>query len=756
MTKETGNESSQMPNTHRAMYECARAFEQALDEKQMLQRVCDIFVEVCGFRTVWIGDIGPEPHKTIRLIAQAGSVDALAENKFASAEAYSDDTASIALRTGKRCRSHNALSLLIKSEDRLFGVITFSADNPTQFEPNAIEGLDIFSNLLARELADLRSQRQRLETEETLREQESGLRQLIDAIPQHILILSPDGLPLFRNKANHDYHGLTLEEIQSPDTALKSIHPDDVRRVLLEANRGHSGKVPFETQFRMRRKDGQFRWFLIRHSPLRDQHGNIVRWYSSATDIEALKQTTQELERTEKELQQVIDLAPQHVAVLAADGSRVYMNQVGLKYLGLALDEWRDDKLRVDFVHPDDRERALNEPKDDFLTGRPHEIEMRLRRNDGTYRWFLFRLNPLRDEQGQITRWYAAGTDIEDRKHTEERLHHENIALREEIDKASMFEEIVGASPALQAVLSRVSKVAPTDSSVLLTGETGTGKELVARAIHRHSRRSSRAFVSVNCAAIPRDLIASELFGHEKGSFTGALQRRVGKFELAEGGTIFLDEIGELPTETQIALLRVLQEREFDRVGGNQPIRVEVRVIAATNRDLEASIAAGAFRRDLFYRLNVFPIEIPPLRERKEDIPMLVEYFIDRYARKTGKRMRSIDKKTLELLQSYSWPGNIRELQNIIERSVIVCETEIFSVDQSWLSVRSSQAQPGRGPFSKGSTAQEKASIEAALAQTGGRISGSSGAAAILGVPPSTLESKIRSLKINKFRFKSG
>jgi transcriptional regulator with GAF, ATPase, and Fis domain len=262
--------------------------------------------------------------------------------------------------------------------------------------------------------------------------------------------------------------------------------------------------------------------------------------------------------------------------------------------------------------------------------------------------------------------------------------------------------------------------------------------------------------VSVNCAAIPRDLIASELFGHEKGSFTGALQRRVGKFELAEGGTIFLDEIGELPTETQIALLRVLQEREFDRVGGNQPIRVEVRVIAATNRDLEASIAAGAFRRDLFYRLNVFPIEIPPLRERKEDIPMLVEYFIDRYARKTGKRMRSIDKKTLELLQSYSWPGNIRELQNIIERSVIVCETEIFSVDQSWLSVRSSQAQSGRGPFSKGSTAQEKASIEAALAQTGGRISGSSGAAAILGVPPSTLESKIRSLKINKFRFKSG
>jgi transcriptional regulator with GAF, ATPase, and Fis domain len=314
----------------------------------------------------------------------------------------------------------------------------------------------------------------------------------------------------------------------------------------------------------------------------------------------------------------------------------------------------------------------------------------------------------------------------------------------------------VGASRALKAVLSRVSKVAPTDSTVLLTGETGTGKELVARAIHRRSRRSSRAFVSVNCAAIPRDLIASELFGHEKGSFTGALQRRVGKFELAEGGTIFLDEVGELPLETQVTLLRVLQEREFDRVGGNHAIRADVRVIAATNRDLEACVGAGVFRRDLYYRLNVFPIEIPALRERKDDIPMLVEYFIDRYARKTGKKMRGIDKKTLELLQSYSWPGNIRELQNIIERSVIVCETEIFSVDQSWLSVRSSPAQPGRQPFSRGAGAQEREEIEAALAQAGGRVSGSSGAAALLGVPASTLESRIRSLKINKFRFKSG
>jgi transcriptional regulator with GAF, ATPase, and Fis domain len=289
----------------------------------------------------------------------------------------------------------------------------------------------------------------------------------------------------------------------------------------------------------------------------------------------------------------------------------------------------------------------------------------------------------------------------------------------------------------------------------LITGDTGTGKELVARAIHRRSQRSSHAFVSVNCAAIPRDLIASELFGHEKGSFTGALQQRLGRFELAEGGTLFLDEVGELPMETQITLLRVLQEREFERVGGSQSIRADVRVIAATNRDLESAISSGAFRRDLYYRLNVFPIEIPTLAERKEDIPVLVEYFIDRYARKAGKKIRVIEKNTLELLQSYSWPGNIRELQNVIERSVIVCESETFSVDQSWLSLESPRARSANQPLAKLSTAQEKQKIEAALAESAGRVSGPSGAAAILGIPASTLESKIRSLKINKFRFKS-
>jgi len=345
---------------------------------------------------------------------------------------------------------------------------------------------------------------------------------------------------------------------------------------------------------------------------------------------------------------------------------------------------------------------------------------------------------------------------IADPKQSQERLEHENVALREGIDRASMCDKIVGTSAALQRVLSLVSKVAPTDASVLVTGETGTGKELVARAIHRQSRRSSRAFVSVNCAAIPRDLIASELFGHEKGSFTGAAQRRLGRFEMAEGGTIFLDEVGELPMETQIALLRVLQEHEFERVGGTRSIQTNVRVVAATNRNLQEAIAAGTFRSDLFYRLNVFPIEIAPLRERRGDIPVLVEYFIDRCARNVGKNIRGIEKNSLDLLQSYPWSGNIRELQNVIERSVIMCDTENFSVDETWLAQQPLASESkGQSGLSQKLAAQEREMIEAALSESGGQVFGPSGAAAMLGMARSTVESKIRTLRINKNRFKT-
>jgi len=344
--------------------------------------------------------------------------------------------------------------------------------------------------------------------------------------------------------------------------------------------------------------------------------------------------------------------------------------------------------------------------------------------------------------------------DIEDRKRDELRVTSENLALREDIDSSSMFEEIVGSSAALRRVLADVARVAPVDSTVLISGETGTGKELIARAIHKRSARASRALIRVNCAAIPPALIPSELFGHEKGAFTGATQRRLGRFEAADGGTILLDEVGELPPETQIALLRVLQEGEIERIGSSTPVRVDVRVLAATNRDLKAAVALGRFREDLYYRLNVFPVRLPPLRERLEDLPLLVEYLVQRYAAKIGKRLRQVSKSTLALLQSYSWPGNVRELQNVIERAVVLSDGETFLVDQSWLAGEAQRPTTPAGPLNGTIADREREMIEAALGQSGGRIAGPSGAAARLGIPRQTLDSKIVALGIDKLRFR--
>src|SRR6266581_2341316 len=448
------------------------------------------------------------------------------------------------------------------------------------------------------------------------------------------------------------------------------------------------------------------------------------RAWRSEMRSEIMKVTVNE---QEAELRQILDFTPQLIAVYGPNRERLYVNRVGLDYLGLTLEEWRQTPARGAFVHPDDRARELDCFDCALSTGSAYELELRLRKGDGSYRWFLARSNPVRDDQGQMIRWYVACTDIDDRKAAEERLQQENVALREEVDRASMFEEIVGASPALTGVLARACKVAGSDSTVLISGETGTGKELVARAIHRRSRRIARAFVALNCAAIPRDLIASELFGQETGAITGAVHRRLGRFELAHGGTIFLDEIGELSSDTQVALLRVLQEHEFERVGGRERIQVDVRVIAATNRDLTAAVADGMFREDLFYRLNVFPLEMPPLRERHEDIPVLVEYFIDRYARKAGKSIHRVNKRTLDRLQAYPWPGNVRELQNVIERSVIVCDTDEFTVDESWLST--APAVESAHALSSTLTGHEKAIIEDALRASGGRVFGQAGAA---------------------------
>jgi formate hydrogenlyase transcriptional activator len=537
---------------------------------------------------------------------------------------------------------------------------------------------------------------------------------------------------------------------------LERVHPEDKEKWWGTIEAAIQAKAEYEVEFRILMDDGTTKWIQTVGHPVFDASGELIQFVGSSRDVTERKTAEDTIRQQEAELRQILDFAPQLIAVFGPKWERLYINRIALDYLGASLDDWMKSKQgSSQDAHPDDAPQLEASMRNALSSQSAFETEVRLRKPDNSFRWFLTRFSPVHDAQGQIIRWYCAATDIHERKSAEERLQHENVALREEVDKASMFEEIVGISPALKRVLSRISKVAPSDSTVLITGETGTGKELVARAIHRRSDRASRAFVSVNCAAIPRELIASELFGHEKGAFTGAMQQRIGRFELANGGTLFLDEVGELPAETQIALLRVLQEHEFERVGGTRSIRVDVRVIAATNRDLQAAISEGSFRSDLFYRLHVFPIPIPPLRERKEDIPLLVEYFIDRYARKAGKQIKRVEKRTLEVLQSYPWPGNIRELQNVIERSIIVCETPNFSVDESWLS-----QQPFKSPvtsqvqLSERVAAQEKELIEAALAACNGRVFGPSGAAAKLGIARSTLESKIRALNINKNRFR--
>ncbi len=852
---------------------------------------------------------------------------------------------------------------------------------------------------------------------------ERELQQLVDAVPQHIVVLSGDGRRLYANQAARDYHSLTLDQfLVEPIT--NCFHRDDIENYNRIRDSGIARGEPWEAEARLRRKDGAYRWFLIRAKPLRNEQGLVMRWYLTRTDIEDRKQA-------ERELRQMVDAIPQHVVVLAADGRALYVNKVAVDFYGYTPEECLDAAKLKEKVHPEDFASYLNTRQRGISIGLPFQTEVRLRSRSGEYRWFLVLFNPLKGDQGQVLRWYATATDIEDRKRVErelqretetlaifqklvqssmegilafdsvgrytvwnpalerifgiselqrlgkqasdlcpffhltggvncyrealagkgvlatdipyvfaetgkeifldarfsplmdeggniigglaiirditerkraedalhrkeaylaeaqrlshtgsfahdpltgeitylssetyrifgfdpakglisfkearsrvhaedlqrfdearergirektgakidfrivlpdgsikhihcvshpflnasgevvelvgtnmdvteqhqaraalekafeeikqlkDELYRENLALKDEIDQASMFEEIVGTSEVLRRVLVQVAKVARTDSTVLISGETGTGKELIARAIHKRSQRSSKTFVSVNCAAIPAGLIGSELFGHEKGAFTGATQRRLGRFELADGGTLFLDEVGDLPPETQIALLRVLQERQLERVGGTQSITVDVRIIAATNRDLKSVVSSGAFRSDLFYRLNVFPITVPPLRDRKDDIPLLVEYLTERYASKAGKKIKNIHKRTLGLFQAYDWPGNIRELQNVIERAVILCEGQTLSVDESWLqpeppgAIRASHT--GNGLARMGPD-RERELIESALAESHGRIAGPSGAAAKLGIPRSTLETKIRKLGIKKHGFLS-
>jgi PAS domain S-box-containing protein len=648
-------------------------------------------------------------------------------------------------------RAHSILCLPLINQTKLIGILYLENNlTPHVFTPDRVTVLKVLASHAAISLDNSQLYRD-------LEDREGKIRRLVDANILGIFVWNLEGAIVGANEAFLGMLQYGRDDLLSGRVRLTDLTPAEWRdrdeRGLAEAMT--TGVIqPYEKEFL--RKDGSRLPVLIGAALFQGANEGVV----FALDLSEQKRAEGKIRSQEMELRQMLDLAPQQIAVYGPNRERLYANRNALAYLGMSLDEWQQLPFRAGyFIHQDDQERAARAYSEGNRSNGPaYESELRLRGADGSYRWFLIRFNALHDEEGQLMRWYLASTDIEDRKRAEEKLQRENAALREEIDKASMFEEIVGTSKPLKAVLSRVAKVAPTDSTVLITGETGTGKELIARAVHKRSQRSGRPFVSVNCAALPPTLVSSELFGHEKGAFTGATQRRLGRFEMADGGTIFLDEVGELLPDTQAALLRVLQEREFERVGGGQPIHVDVRVIAATNRDLNAAVAKGTFRQDLLYRLNVFPIEMPALRERKDDILILVDYFVQRYANRAGKNILSIDQKTLDLLQSYDWPGNIRELQNVIERSVILSSGDAFSVDELWLPKETSRlaSRVKASPALNAEPRSEREIIEAALAETRGRVSGPSGAAAKLGIPSSTLETRIKALKINKQQFKFG
>jgi formate hydrogenlyase transcriptional activator len=612
-----------------------------------------------------------------------------------------------------------------------------------QYEPDSGDGLNVCSGEQQASFA-------------------AQLRKTLNMVPAHTWYAAPAGALTFVNDRTADYLGLPkddplrfgIDRGAAWDSHIPLLHPDDhdeTRRVWSHCLRTGS---PGNVSFRVRNAQGGYRWFVGCAEPLRASDGTLLFWIGINLDIEERMQLARALRKSEEELRQILDVTPQLVVVFGPHRERLYANRIALDYFGVTFHEWRGRRPGAE-VHPDDVERLQSNSDRAMPNGVPSEIEVRVRSGDGNYRWFLARYNPVRDDEGQVLRWYVACTDIEDRKRDEERLQRENAALREEINQASMFEEIVGSSASLQKVLVQVSKVASTDSTVLVLGETGTGKELIARAIHKRSKRAARAFIGVNCGVIPASLIASELFGHERGAFTGATQRRLGRFEAAHGGTIFLDEVGDLAPDIQIALLRVLQEREIQRVGGDKAIPVDVRVLAATHHDLEKLVSGGKFRQDLFYRLNVVPIRVPSLHERSADIPVLVEYFIARFGKKVGKKFRTIEKKTLKILQAYEWPGNVRELQNVIERGVILGDSDTFAVDEAWLKRERSEVPHSSLGLSGALLAHEKEAIEAALAQSYGCVSGPAGAAAKLGVPTSTLDSKIKRLGIDRYRFKS-
>jgi PAS domain S-box-containing protein len=597
---------------------------------------------------------------------------------------------------------------------------------------------------------------ERMAAQLAIRESENRFRTLADSSPVLIWVNGLNGCE-FVNRSYLEFVGRSMDEVSSMDWTT-AIHPEDVERYVDTYTHAFEKQSYFESQFRFRRADGEYRWFKSVGLPRFTADGKFIGYVGSSLDITDIKNVEEALRESEARFRYMADHAPVMIWVSGADRKSTYFNKNWLEFTGRTLEEEINDGWQKG-LHTEDQSSCGQTFESAFENREPFRIEYRLRRSDGVYRWVLDCGAPRFSSDGEFLGFIGSCIDITERKESEEALqkaHHELSELKNELEAENIylharlqlgqpFGEIVGQSEAIKYVHFKIGQVAPTDSTVLITGDTGTGKELVARAIHGASKRSTQPLIKVNCAALSPTLIESELFGHEKGAFTGASARKIGRFELADGGTIFLDEIGELPLESQVKLLRVIQEAEIERVGGTKTLKIDVRIIAATNRDLKAEVDKGTFRQDLWYRLNVFPITVPPLSQRREDIPLLIEHFVERSATKFNKTIKSVPAKTMQRLQAYSWPGNIRELANVIERAIIHSQGNVLQLADRFdeplnLAVES--------PLSLEKV--ERDYIIRTLENTGWRIEGPHGAARVLGLNPSTLRTRMAKLQIQR------
>jgi PAS domain S-box-containing protein len=595
-----------------------------------------------------------------------------------------------------------------------------------------------------------------LQAEEAQKKSEERFVKSFKANPQPMSLTTlAEGRYLDVNESFLAMSGYTRDEVIGRTSIDLNIWETTAHRAYFIQRLNELGSVVnLETRFRT--KDGSQR-VLLSSAEKFDIAGEECLLVASS-DVTERVAAQDAVRESEARFRYMADSAPVMIWVSDADKRCTYVNKQWLGFTGRSIQQelgsgWAEG------IHPEDAERSFKTFTESFAERKPFEMEYRLRRKDGEYRWIYDTGFPRFSIDNVFLGYIGSCLDITERKESEVKLRQaheelkelknqleaENVYLQEALQLDPTFGEIVGQSDAIKYVLFKITQVAPTDTTVLITGETGTGKELVARAIHGASSRKDRPLIKVNCGALAPSLIESELFGHERGAFTGAGARKLGRFELANGGTIFLDEIGELPLELQVKLLRVIQESEFERLGGTKTIKTDVRIIAATNRNLKLEVENGNFREDLWYRLNVYPITVPPLRQRKEDIPLLVEHFVNGYAKKFGKMITSISPRALQTFQTHSWPGNVRELANVIERAVIHAKGSVLhSIDRFEETVEE--------PLFSAKTLEEveREYIIRTLENTGWRIEGPHGAANILGLNPSTLRTRMIKLGIQR------